>query len=214
MRDEMKKPTVVSQETIPDKVLARQNQLYEAFLIHALKGTARTRALQDKKIPRQTFDRWRKQYPDWIETIHQQALADAIEIRRQSNQDLNTARLTAQEEIENLVLPQSPAIAQELIDIALRGARETSRISAIRELGTMLRDGWAYRKQEEQPRQAEPGSRLAYNPNTQDVQDMGLRLPPGSEVTITARTPDPVLDLPSLPRDRDAGEGLMGHETP
>ena len=203
----------VSQETVPDSVRNRYPQLYEGLLMHVLHGAFKTTALEQANIPRQTYDRWQRLYPEWVESVRQRALADAIEIRRQTGERQATARLAAQEQIDDLVLPAAGEMATQLLKIAKEG-RDGVKIAAVRELGSMVRDGWAYSRVDEQPRQAEPEARLSYNPNTETVHSLGLSLPPGSEVTITARTPDPVLDLPSLPRDDDSNVVEMGHGTP
>jgi hypothetical protein len=188
MNTQMLVPQGTYEQDVPTEY---ESALYAVFVRVATGDTIQDAIEGVGAFGRTTFYKWRKCYPQWVESVERRARADVAEQRREM--ELAIAALSAEVEIavRRRVLLQAESVIGRQIDIATdESMAPKDATAAARALRTFMVEGFSYARKEEPPAEETIYTGLPFNPHTQSLVNAKIELPPGSHVNI--ETPDTI----------------------
>jgi hypothetical protein len=194
---------VPTRAAVPATVQANEAELYDLHLRMSLQGLNLKEAIVSCSFSPSTYYRWRQDYPSWVAAVQRQAKEDAIEIRREMEEQLARKRAAVEAEVQAIILENSQAIVQNILDIANDPQQPAKiQLAATRALREWLAEGFAHHMETEPPRQEVKIPSMTYNPHTQKITRDAITLPPGATVRID--TPEEPIE--HCPTDDHAGQ--------
>lgn len=169
----------------PTEISKKEGEVYNLYVqVHAL-GLSVRKAIDSVTFKRATLYAWKRDYPGWVETIEERAIADAQALRAQTAAQIVIQKLHAQAQVEEAILGETGNIVQRLLGIAVDSEDEKASIRAAALLRDWLRDGFAFERDDHaRPVEPEPDV-LAFDPHTTQIDLTNIRTRSGEKLTIT-----------------------------
>lgn len=173
-------------DLVPEHILLQEANILQVYLALS-HGTQMLQAIEDAGLAKTTFNRWRREHPEYFSAIAKTASVLTLEQRKMEAALLGSYRSDVALKVQMSLLDAAPQVVRRQIQIAVEDSKPADATRAAQLVQVWTAKGYVREKTATPEELTEERSSLPFDPVKQ-ITPASISLPEGTKVTIV--TPD------------------------